>query len=297
MNINKEYYIPPKTQIIFVSDLNVKDYIGGAELTTEAIMDKSPYNCFFLHSTSLTEELVRKNKDKYWIFVNWTGVPIEGIIEVIQSSKYSIIEADFKLCRHRSPQLHELIEKKLCDCHIQKQGKFVEAFYLRAQNVFFMSQKQKEIYMNLLPRLKTAENKMIVQGSTWSDEHLDKLFELRNTLKNDKWAVLSGSTWLKNTKATEEYCIKNKLTYDLIGGLPYENFIKKLSEYKGLISIPISYDTCPRLVVEAKIMGLDLILNDFVQHKDEPWFVTEDITSTIDYLRTAKSRFWNIIKI
>ena len=32
--------IDPGTRVIFVSDMFVEDYIGGAELTTEALIDK-----------------------------------------------------------------------------------------------------------------------------------------------------------------------------------------------------------------------------------------------------------------
>ena len=47
---------------------------------------------------------------------------------------------------------------------------------------------------------------------------------------------------------------------------------KKLSSYKGLISLPIIEDTCPRVTIEAKLMGLEVITNENSQHTLENWW-------------------------
>ena len=64
-----------------------------------------------------------------------------------------------------------------------------------------------------------------------------------------------------------------------------------MSTSKGLIFKPLGGDTCPRIVIEAKLLGCDLILNENVQHKDEEWFLTPE--SCLEYLKSRKDVFWS----
>ena len=73
--IPKEFFIPPATEVIFVADFFAEDLIGGAELTSEAIIQASPYKLFKMHSHSLNEKMIRLHKDKIWVFGNYTMVP------------------------------------------------------------------------------------------------------------------------------------------------------------------------------------------------------------------------------
>ena len=73
--------------------------------------------------------------------------------------------------------------------------------------------------------------------------------------------------------------------------MEYEDFLKKLSCSKGLIFLPNGGDTCPRLVMEAKMLGCELVLNEHVQHKDDDWF-TGTPEECMAYLRTRVDCFW-----
>jgi glycosyltransferase involved in cell wall biosynthesis len=68
--------------------------------------------------------------------------------------------------------------------------------------------------------------------------------------------------------------------------------LRTLSEYKGLAFMPLGGDTCPRLVIEAKLLGLDLIINDNVQHASEDWF-NRDLDQIESYVLDSHNRFWN----
>ena len=52
--------------ILFVSDAFVEQYQGGAEFTTEAIIEGSYYPVNKLLSTQTTVEIMEKHKDSYW---------------------------------------------------------------------------------------------------------------------------------------------------------------------------------------------------------------------------------------
>lgn len=292
-----EHVIPKNTQVVFVADLFLSDYQGGAELTTEALIDSAPgLRVFKLHSVSLSREIVEKNKHLTWVLCNWSQAPRDGLVALVnEGCKFVCVEYDYKYCIHRSSHLHKLQTNKECDCHLQKN--FAMALYKRAAHVFFMSQGQKEEYERLFPNMNTWENTSVL-SSVWKESDLDAILALsRNTQKvNDKWAVLTGGSWIKNQEKTEAYCRERSIRYDTVGKLPYWDFLAKLAEYQGLVFHPAGFDTCPRLVVEAKLLGLALDLNDNVQHQNEKWFKGTSSQVMIDYLRSRPSIFWQKIK-
>lgn len=293
----KVFYIPKKIEYVIVSDMFAEDYSGGAELTLDAILQKSPGNIFKIHSMALTPEIIENNKDKKWILGNFSQAPKEALITLATSGvNFFVIECDYKYCKWRSSHLHKLKENIECDCHKQQNGIFIRGLYQRANKVFFMSIGQMNEYIKLFPQAKP--NNFVVQSSTFKDSILENLKNLRNTRKEagfeDKWAILSGGSWIKAEKQTIEWCESKNMTYELIGGLKHKDFLKKLSTMKGLVFRPAGFDTCPRIVIEAKLLGLDCILNKNVQHKDENWF-KGSIQECENYLMTRADDFWSIL--
>lgn len=293
----KVFYIPDKVEYIVVSDMFAEDYSGGAELTLDAILQKAPGLVFKLHSMLVTPELVEANKNKTWILGNFSRVPRNSLIELVTSkTKFVVIECDYKYCQHRSSHLHKLQENRECNCHTQQHGVFIRGLYQRAQKVFFMSEAQMNEYVRLFPQAKP--HNFIVQSSVFSDETLAKLAELRGIRKERKpsesWAIMSGGSWIKAEKETIQWCESKNMPYELIGGLTPMSFLEKLSTMKGLVFRPAGFDTCPRLVIEAKLLGLDLELNENVQHKDELWF-SGSIEKAEEYLRGRAESFWKLV--
>ena len=60
--------------IIFVADAFVEDYVGGAELTTEALIKASFLPAYKVRSRSVTPSLMSQNKDKFWMFGNFSSL-------------------------------------------------------------------------------------------------------------------------------------------------------------------------------------------------------------------------------
>mgnify|MGYP007051384248 CR=1 FL=1 len=282
--------------MVFVSDFFALDVQGGAELTTEAIIKKAPWSVFKLHSTSVTPELLERNRDKYWIFGNFSQVPTETILMVpeLAGLKYSVIEYDFKFCRHRSAYKHFLDTGKVCDCATSDHGKFIERFYTGAQTMFWMSGRQREEFLKHVPGVASANS--VVQGSVFDDDTLSTLGRLRNTAKNNKWAILSGGSWIKGVEQTEAWCKFQKKDYYKIPAKAYPDFLMDLSRHRGLVFMPLDHDTCPRVTIEAKLMGCELILNDNVLQKDESWFLGSP-AEVYFHLEHRARTFWNSITL
>jgi hypothetical protein len=114
--------------------------------------------------------------------------------------------------------------------------------------------------------------------------------------KNGKWAIQggSGTSWIKNTDGCIQYCIQNKLPYEIIGGLKPKDFLIKLAQYEGLVFIPKGFDTSPRITIEARILGLETLLGDLVQHKNDGWY-NLPIDQLYFQLLNRADRFWEML--
>src|SRR5262245_13497659 len=111
--------------VIVVADLFVEDYVGGAELTTQALIDESSFVVQKIKSQDLTIEHLKQGHKKYWIFGNFANINSNLIPTIVANLSYSILEYDFKYCKFRSPEKHKSISGSECDCHDQINGKMI----------------------------------------------------------------------------------------------------------------------------------------------------------------------------
>lgn len=279
------------SQIIFVSDLFADDYIGGAELTLQALMDATPVSINRVHSSEVTAEHIKQGSEKYWIFGNYTGLNPQLIPSIVSNLRYSIIECDYKFCRFRSLERHLLETGKSCDCDEQQHGQMIASFMAGSDCTWWMSLEQRQAYLDRFAFL--ADYKHIVLSSVFDDhQFFDQLENLRKFPKSNKWLILNSENWIKGTKNTEAYAKHMGYEYELVGNLSPSAMLEKLASSHGLIFHPEGADTCPRLVIEAKLLGCALDINQNVQHANEAWFNTDDLTSIETYLRDAREIFW-----
>ena len=288
--------IDPKAEIIFVSDNFVEQYVGGAELTSEALIKKSPVPVQKILARHVTIDLLQQGVQKYWVFGNFSSLNSELIPSIVANLSYSVLEYDYKYCRYRSPEKHQFAEKKKCDCEDSQHGKLISAFFFGAKSLWWMSEAQQQFYHKLFPFLSEKNNTVL--SSVFDDEffvNVKRLREERSEECTEAWIVLGSNSWIKGAKAAEDWCKQQGHKYDVVWGLPYEEVLEKLATAQGFVYLPEGMDTCPRMVIEAKLMGCDLHLNDNVQHKDEEWFATDNLQEIEEYLYGSRELFWKQI--
>jgi len=274
--------------IIVVSDAFSNTFTGGAELTTDALLDFGFHNYKKIHSSTVDTATVNKYKDYKWIFGNFFNLSNAALYEVTKNVKeYSILEYDYKYCKFRLKSKHEKIDG-VCDCHKTTRGKLIAVFFAKARNLFFMSHNQKREYESIFPFLSKKES--VVLSSSFTEKTLSYIKSLNTKNKNKKYVILQSNFWVKGTEEAIQYAKENNLEYELVSGLKHRDLLKKLSLSKGLIFLPMGFDTCPRLTIEAKLLDCELILNENVQHKEEPWFQTK--SSIIDYIEKQRELFY-----
>jgi hypothetical protein len=273
--------------IIYVADMMLDECGGGAELTSDAILQSSPYEIITYKSRQLNVDIVQKHLEKYWIIGNYFEISDRIKIILIKNVNYSVIEYDYKYCKHRNEDFCILL-KGACNC-IQNQESNINGLILRhSKYIWWMSESQKYLHHNRMPYLRT--NQQDVLSSVFSCETLNYITELQNTSKNDKYLIYNTKAALKNTHGAIEFAEHNKMPFNLVGDLKYFDFLRELSGHKGLIYVPLAKDTCPRLVIEAALLHCELYLNKYVQHATEHWFQNENIMNK--YLAGRSQLFW-----
>jgi len=283
-------------QIIFVSDMFVDQYVGGAELTTEALISKCPVPFQKILAKDLNLDLLEQGHDRYWIFGNFASMHQQLIPSIVANMKYSVLEYDYKYCKYRSTEKHELAEQEACQCENTQHGKMISAFYYGATSLFWMSEGQLEHYIEKFSFL--AEKNNTVLSSVFDDSffmHVKNLRAMAEGKERKGWIVLGSNSWIKGASKAEQYCEDNELNYEVVWGIPYLEVLEKLSTAEGFVYLPEGNDTCPRMVIEAKLLGCDLVLNDYVQHKNEEWFSTDDLLEIEQYLYGSRDLFWRQI--
>lgn len=289
--------ISANSKIVFAADFFLDQIIGGAELSSQALIDSCDLKIDQVRCSDITMEVLEQGHDKFWIFGNYSQLNPELIPSIIANLKYSIIEYDYKYCKFRSPEKHLALSGNICDCHDQINGKLISAFLYGAKSIWWMSEKQQDHHHKLFPFLNKVEN--IVLSSVFDDSFFAAIRKLRlkqSKIERKKWLVLGSSSWIKGTAAAEQWCQENGKEYEIVSNLPYHAILEKLSSAEGLVFLPNGSDTCPRIVIEAKLLGCCLQINDNVQHKDELWFDTDDVVDTESYLYAARDRFWSVVK-
>lgn len=275
--------------IVFVSDVFAEDYIGGAELTTEGILTGTDLPLIKVRSGQINSQVIETLKDRYWVFGNFAGLHPNLILECTKKLTYSVIEYDYKFCKFRLPEKHAAAEGE-CNCHDETQGKLISLFYHNAKSLWFMSAAQMEIYLDHFPFLRKSTTEVL--SSIFDPKALDTFTRLRSNKKNEKWLIQDSDSWVKGTEDAIAYARKNNLPYETFRGVSYEQMLAKFSTSKGFIFLPRGGDTCPRTVIEAKMLGCELILNENVQHKDEEWF-SGTVEDSHTYLSGRVKYFWD----
>ena len=89
-----EILIPRDCDVVFVADMFVEQYIGGAELTTQAIYESAPQDVsvFRINAKNISMKTLESGANKYWVFGNAVTMNSELIPSIIANLRYSILE-------------------------------------------------------------------------------------------------------------------------------------------------------------------------------------------------------------
>ena len=294
-------------KIIWLADNFIDSpWVGGAELSSQALIDKSPYDLIKIKVENLTESDIEKYACDLWVLDNIMTTYSENkifalVLNVIQRVMFVKIEYDYNWCLKRSPLAHKIILNTECNCLTDNTKPFGVVYGLihaRCLHMFFMSMQQLYIHKEFMGdrfNFKTS-----ILSSCFSDSTIDNIALLRKNPRSDIWLIMDGrSPWHKFCKGVDtaiEFAKQNNLNTKLIGGVDADTMFNEICNSNGVIFLPNNLDTCPRVVIEAKLMGRGIICNANVQHKEESWFKDATPDGVESYIRGRPEFFWNTVK-
>lgn len=286
-----------ESDVIFVADMYSDDYLGGAEITTDVFFDGATRKVCKIKCKDLSNEIVEAGLLKHWVFFNYGSMNLRVIPSLVANLDYSIVEYDYKFCRYRSTEKHFHEEGVKCNCHNEESGKLVSSFMLGARKLFWMSESQKNFYINLFPFLENKSN--YVLSSAFKSSTLTKLRENRErkAKRKNKALIIGSNSWIKGVEDSIEYCKEKDIEYEIISNVSHDEVINKMGQYEHFVFMPRGKDTCPRVVIEAKLSGMNIHTNLNVQHTTEEWWVAKTGNDIESYLlQHPVKTFWEEIE-
>ena len=285
-------------KILFIADLFFSDgFIGGAERCNDTLIkeffnqkynDYKDYMFITMNCSKITPEIINKNLDSKFFICNFMTLSQEcKDIFVNKKLDYIIVEYDHKYIKSNDPSIYPNFLSN-------EEGLQNINFYKNAKAVLCQSTYACEIlYKNLL-----LNNIINLKGNLWSEKDI---FSLRTTLKNsstpenrkNEWAVLNTNNKNKGVSSTINYCLINKIKYNFIGNSNYKDFIKEISESKGVIFFPKWVETFNRFLIEARALNCKVMTNKKVGCVRDNWMKYKG-TDLLDQMEIMKDKIFQI---
>jgi hypothetical protein len=283
---------------VYLDDSNIE--IGGTNFTSLAILEDRIEDVEIIKCSELKVHTIDSNKDSFWILGNITGLfslDSNVITHLVESIKDFVkIEFDYNYCQYRGEIPHQVLGGEVCKCPAVPVVDYLYSWVITtSKHMFFMSERQRAIYSTHFPTFKFHCSSVLSSCFTRGNLQLFRNVRRQESEKNDRYAILKGfGGWHSKAKGLEEsikYCIENNLPYDVLPIQQYEQHIGTLSKYKGLIFLPIIDDTCPRCVIEAKLLDLQVVTSLNSQHVTE-WWWDQEKEEVEKYVSDRPKYFW-----
>ena len=203
-----------------------------------------------------------RSKDGYkFIISNFVNLSSACRESLVNDEEYVICEHDHKYLMTRNPMGYP-------NYKVPEEEIINRDLYRNAKTVFC----QSDFHMGILKQNLQIDNIARLGGNLWSLEHLDILEEMSKVEKESCHAVVNYPTIHKNTSDAIKYCKHKKIKYELIDPCLPHDFLRKLGKNKTLVFFPKSPETLSRIVVEARMMGMAVLISSNIGAAHEKWF-------------------------
>jgi len=274
------------TRLLFIADFFVEHLIGGGELNNEELihlLTKSGFVVETAQSHLVTQDsLIGVDGIIIANFINLNGLVKEKIIT--GSMPYIIYEHDHKYLKTRNPADYEDF--------IAPPSEIINFdFYKNARAVLCQSKFHADIVTNNL----LIDNIINLSGNLWSISALKLMESLAKKTKNKKSSIMKSRIPHKNTIGAVNYCHQKGIEYDLIEPDQPEGFLENISKNENLIFFPLTPETFSRIVVETRMMNMNLTTNELVGATKEPWFKKKGL-ELIEYFVEKREEIVKVVK-
>ncbi len=266
-------------KVIYISDFFIEECLGGAELSDNVFVE-------FLRENDVNIQKIKSRNFNYashnadvYVVSNFAFLSPENKKLLSTGGRtYFIIERDQKYVRSRNTAEYPNF--------IAPKSEVVNRdFYKGAKKVFCLTGKQMEI-MNKHVEL---DNLVSLGCTQFSKTQLSILSENIETKKNEKFAIMKGKRWDKAIAV----CERDGIKYDVLEKQDYPNFIKTLSGYKGIVFFSHAFESCCRLLIEARILNLSIVTDGRNGCTYEDWFGKHKGRQLLDFIENKTMETMN----
>lgn len=272
-------------KVVYISDFYYPQVIGGGEVNDHElikILKNKVLEVETVFSSDVDLKFLEKNFNSFYIISNFVFLKKEAMSFLTKKCSYVIYEHDHKYLKNRNPAAYPNL--------IAPRSEIVnEDFYKNAKKVLCQSLFHKSI----LEKNLKSKNVVNLSGNLWSVEALKIMETIQNSRKQKKISILDSHIGHKNTADAETYCILKGLQYEKIKSNDYYRFLELLGKNETFIFLPKTPETLSRIVVEAKIMGVEVMTNNNVGATYENWYRL----SPMGILKTMKERREQIVQV
>lgn len=259
---------------IYIADF--LELIGGAELTADAMLSYLGGTQVHLRCADCTIEKLSKFKDDKLIIGNFTALNEHCKKYISENLNYIKIEYDHQYLKSRNPSIFPNFKAPF-DQLINLD------FYRNAKAVVCQTKQHLDVI-----KLNTGLNNLVnFGGSIWTEDQLLWLKRCRDkryirTCGQDYAdpaghlrkirGILDSEIIHKGTTKAINYCKNNGFKYNLLSIKDWKEFIEDLSQCDDLVFFPGVLETCSRIAVEARMLGLSVTGNNLISALKEDWF-------------------------
>jgi hypothetical protein len=249
--------------IVFISDFFVSQVLGGGEFNDSQLIEmlESVALVKKINSQHVTLDFLKSRKDNRFIISNFIILSSEIKKYILDNLDYIIYEHDHKYLLSRNPSLYE-------NYKAPKKEIVNLDFYKNAKKVFC----QSSFHKNIAEKNLCLNNIVSVGGNLWSLEVLEYLRLLSKKEKKDVFSIMDSPIPHKNTKKAIAFCKYKNYDYELVKSKNYKEFLDRLSNNKKLAFFPETPETLSRVVVEARMAGMETVTSKNIGAIGEEWF-------------------------
>jgi len=241
-------------KVALISDFLYDEIPGGAEsndIILKGLLEERNIEVDYVKTENFNKSLSSYTNIDSFIVSNFYFISDEAK-DFLMDKKYIIIEHDYKFLKTRNPSEYD-------NCIVPTDKIVHKSFYKYARKILTQSRLQRDIFVKNL-NLRHIES---FGGNLWRSADLEYIESLSEKPKNGKAAILDEGFWIKNKQGAIDFCKRNQITYDLIPKQEYYSFLDSLSNYSLYLFFPLIPETLSRVTLEAKMMNLAVITNEY----------------------------------
>ena len=263
---------------------------GGAELTDAAAIAACPWPV----TARRFSELSQGETEAYDVLVvaNSQSATAAQLAEIAGTGRHIAFEHDLRLCRWRGnfPMSIDPAHRRFQRCWCPHPES--RALFARAAGVIFLTAFQERIYRNN-PFFACGPSRVL--GSSLFEVASLERAQRRSGAERAGTCVFESPHRIKGFQQAVGYCRERGIEPARIRGLVPDDVLSLFAGSERFVYLPIGPEWAGRMVVEARLLGCEVVLNDNVGVSGEPfWGGSRELA--FDFVADGPQRFWRLVE-